>query len=129
MPEIDQEAYDIADAVAGNCIVTRARMRARALTRLYDAALAPIGLRSTEYAVLIATGRFRSGRMHKIAAALSMDLSTLSRSMGKLGAKGLVTIHTEGHRTRLVTLTDKGHAILRAGYPHWQKAQTEAAAL
>lgn len=120
------DAYDIADVVAAECKVTRARMRARALTRAYDAALAPIGLKSTEYAVLVAVGRLRAARLHEIAEALSMDLSTLSRSIAKLSEKGLVTVTAHGHRTRSAALAPAGHDVLRAGYPLWMRAQANA---
>lgn len=114
---------DILADVGAHCQVTRARKRARALTRSYNEALSVTGLRSTEYAVLIAVGRLGEGRMHEIAEGLGMELSTLTRSVASLEKKGLLRVQIEGHRTRRVLLTDAGGAKVVAGYAGWQRAQ------
>ena len=113
----------IAD-VASRCAATHARMRARTLTRAYDAALAEAGLRSTEYAVLVAVGAAEAGRMHAIAEMLSMDLSTLSRSLRNLVKHGWVVIAADGHRTKRATLTVEGLNKVAEGYPHWLTIQS-----
>ena len=112
--------------IAAACKVTRARMAARRLTRHYDAALAPIGLKSTEFSVLIAVGMSEDGRLSDIAQMLDFDPSTLTRSLSGLGRKGLVTVQKAGHRTRFAELTAKGKAKIAEGHPLWRKAQARA---
>ena len=118
---------DILGEVGRTCRVTQARMRARSLTRSYDAALRPIGLRSTEYAILIAVGSLGDGRLSDLAQGLDMDPSTLTRALQALENKGLVTVEVQGHRTRRAHLTDEGASKVREGYPLWQSAQENAA--
>ncbi|MEM7641107.1 MAG: MarR family winged helix-turn-helix transcriptional regulator [Pseudomonadota bacterium] len=114
---------DVVAEVAGSCRATKARIEARRLTRAYDKALADQGLRSTEYAVLVAVGRLGNGRMAEIADLLEMDISTLSRSVTSLAAKGWLVVEILGHRTRRLSLTDSGVAKVLAAYPAWLKAQ------
>ncbi len=113
----------IASIVGTGCRATRARMHARRITRAYDAALAPTGLKSTEYALLTAVAFLENGRMHLLAEKLDMDLSTLSRGVAGLGRKGLVEVEQLGHRNRRVHLTAKGKQLLTMGFPLWQAAQ------
>lgn len=122
----ETDLRNILAEVGGHCQVTRARKQARALTRSYNLALSSTGLRSTEYAVLIAVGSLKNGRMHEIAEGLGMELSTLTRSVASLEKKGLLRVEIEGHRTRRVLLTDAGRAKVVEGYPGWQRAQEAA---
>ncbi|MGF1477052.1 MAG: MarR family winged helix-turn-helix transcriptional regulator [Geminicoccaceae bacterium] len=114
------------DEIASSCRATRARMASRELTRDYDAALAGAGLRSTELAVLVASGRLATGRLNEVAELLSMDLSTLSRAAAQLERKGWLRVDKEGHRTRRVRLTDEGAAKIIDSYPGWRSAQDRA---
>ena len=40
--------------IVESCVCHKVRMAARAVTRAYDAALRPVGLRATQFAVLVA---------------------------------------------------------------------------
>lgn len=119
------------DALVGEigttCQVTRARMVARRLTRHYDKVLAPLGLKSTEFSVLIAIAATPDGRLLDIARKLDFDPSTLTRSLASLGRKGLVEVRQEGHRTRFARLTTAGQEKVTKGYPMWKEAQASAA--
>ena len=109
----------------GKCKLTKARSHARNLTRLYDKYLSPYDIRSTELSVLAVTGKLESARLHEIAEKLSMDLSSLSRTIGLLEKKGWIKIEKQGHRTRRASLTKKGVKKLQDSYTGWKKAQQE----
>ncbi len=107
------------------CELTKARSYARTLTRHYDKQLAPFDIRGTELSILAVTQKLDHARLHEIAQKLSMDLSSLSRTIGLLEKKGWITIIKEGHRTRRASLSETGKTKLLEAYPAWKIAQHE----
>lgn len=110
------------------CACIRLRRAARALTQLYDDAMAPSGLHTTQFSLLRALQRHGSTRITALAAAQLLDRTALSRNLDPLAARKLVAI-TPGRdaRTREVAITPAGEAALRAALPHWQRAQAQVA--
>ncbi len=100
------------------------RKATRAVTQLFDEALSPAGLRSTQLVLLVAVGACEPTPMAHLADAMVMDRSTLTRNLQPLVRSGWVKIAPgRDRRVRLVSLTPKGHrAILRAA-PLWQRTQ------
>ncbi len=105
-----------------NCVAIR--QAARRVTRLYDQALAPVGLRITQYPVLSWLAFAGPMTMNVLAGRLVMDRATLGHNLRPLQAQGLVTL-VEGRdrRSRVVTLTDAGRTRLRQARPAWLAAQ------
>ncbi len=113
----------------GACACTSIRLAARQLTELYDRALAPSGLRITQYALLANVDRSGTIAMTALATALVMDRTTLTRNVAPLARAGLLTLRSAGRgRTKLVELTASGRSRLRSAYPYWQLAQQQYAA-
>ena len=110
------------------CACIRLRRAARALTQLYDDAMAPSGLHSTQFSLLRTLQRTGPMRITELAAAQLVDRTALSRNLDPLAARGLVAI-TAGRdaRTRDVAVTPAGQAALRAALPHWKRAQAQVA--
>jgi DNA-binding MarR family transcriptional regulator len=108
------------------CVCNKARMAARVVTRIYDEALRPTGLRANQFAVLVALGTDGAMSIAALAKAMAMDRSTLTRNLLPLEAARLVTRGDEGwRRSKSVDITAKGRARLRDGLPLWQAAQSE----
>ena len=108
------------------CACGRLRRAARALTQLYDDAMAPSGLRVTQYSLLSALARRGPLRITELASVQLLDRTALSRNLDPLVAKGLVAIRPgRDARTREVAITPRGSAALRTALPHWQRAQAE----
>ena len=106
------------------CSCARVRRAARALTQLYDDALAPTGLRITQYSLLATVDRHGSIPMTALAGVLAMDRTTLTRNLTPLQRGGLVSLRAAGRgRTKLVRLTERGRALVLEAYPYWQEAQ------
>src|SRR5262247_670385 len=97
------------------CACGRLRRAARALTQLYDDAMAPAGLRVTQYSLLSAlSARGGPMRITEIAERQLLDRTALSRNLDPLVERGLVEVAPgRDARTRLVLITDKGKAALR----------------
>jgi DNA-binding MarR family transcriptional regulator len=106
------------------CACAVLRRAARRATQLYDEALAPTGLRITQYSLLANLDRHGAVAMTELAELLGMDRTTLTRNVGPLQRDGLLTLRATGHgRTKLVTLTERGRRRLRAAFPYWLAAQ------
>ena len=109
------------------CFGTAIRKAQRRLAQLYDAALAPSGLRSTQF-TLLAEIDMRSKAppsMAELAHALVMDRSALGHNLRPLERDGLIALRASRTdlRRRHVVLTAKGKAKLREGMQRWQQAQ------
>jgi DNA-binding MarR family transcriptional regulator len=107
-----------------DCVCAALRMATRAMSRVYDEALAPAGLRTTQYSILArlrVDGPLPVGRL---AERLAMDRTTLSREIEPLVAAGLVSRReAEDRRRRVLELTPEGRERLRAARPLWERAQ------
>jgi len=110
--------------VVESCVCHKVRMAARAVTRAYDAALRPVGLRATQFAVLVAVATEGALSITALAQAMGMDRSTLTRNLRPLAKDGLLAVGHEGwHRSRTVAITEQGHARVREALPLWARAQ------
>ena len=108
--------------VACHCI--NLRRAARSLTEVYDRALAPAGLRVTQYSLLRAIRRLGRPTITELARATGLDRSTLGRNLRVLAREGLVAVGAGAdERTRVVGLTPRAGAALGLALPHWQAAQ------
>jgi DNA-binding MarR family transcriptional regulator len=110
--------------VVDSCVCHKVRMAARAVTRAYDAALRPVGLRATQFAVLVAVATEEALSITALAQALGMDRSTLTRNVRPLVKDELLVVGREGwHRSRTVEITERGRARVREALPLWARAQ------
>ena len=110
--------------ILASCACHRVRTAARAVTRAYDEALRPVGLRATQLAVLVATAADDPLSITALAKLLGMDRSTLTRNLRPLEAEGLISVGLEGwRRSRTLEITKKGRSRLRAAVPLWENAQ------
>ncbi len=116
--------------VARECLGLRVRMLSRVITGIYDDALSPLGLKVSQFSVLVAVTNREKARPAELAKILQMDESTLSRNVARMCARGWLRLEPDGdRRSHVITITEKGEALIRKGYPAWEKAQTEAARL
>jgi DNA-binding MarR family transcriptional regulator len=114
----------LAQSLLDNCMCHKTRMAARAITRAYDEALRPTGLRATQVSVLAAVGAHGALSIKSLADSLEMDRSTLTRNLQPLEEHGYVRLAPEArHRSRVLSLTDAGHQALRDALPLWEEAQ------
>ena len=117
----------MAQSLLDTCLCHNARMASRVITRAYDEALRPMGLRATQVAVLAAVGARGALSIKSLADSLEMERTTLTRNLRPLEEQGYVAIAPEGrHRSRVLTLTKSGQAALLKALPLWQAAQRSA---
>src|SRR6266850_1842814 len=109
-----------------HCNATALRKASRRVTQLYDDALAPTGLRSTQFAILVevADAAEKPFTMAELAATLVIERSALGHTLRPLERDGLITLQEgEDRRQRYVLLTTKGKAKFKEGANAWRIAQ------
>jgi DNA-binding MarR family transcriptional regulator len=107
------------------CVCTAIRRADRALSRLYDEALRPSGLTTTQYALLSKLAREQAPiSHHQLAEVQAMAGPTLSRNLTPLVRDGLVQVAPgTDRRTRFVSVTAQGEEALTDARPLWQAVQ------
>ncbi len=108
-----------------DCNCAALRQASRFVTRLYDEALAPLGLGINQYSILARLARLGPLRVQSLAHSLVMDRSTIGHLVRPLEKRGLValTIDPVDSRCRTVSLTSAGQALLTQARPVWALAQ------
>ena len=109
------------------CSATAMRKATRRMTQLYDDALAPAGLRSTQYAILEELHRKADAppSMGELAEMLVLDRSALGHNLRPLERDGLIALVAgdADRRLRRVVLTKMGRAKRAQARPAWKLAQ------
>jgi DNA-binding MarR family transcriptional regulator len=108
-----------------SCNCTALRKATRRVSQLYDAALEPCGLRTTQRAILNHIARAGTPPLGELAEALVMDRGALTHNLKPLERDGLVKIEIDpqDRRNRRIALTASGRARLAESEALWQRAQ------
>lgn len=107
------------------CACTALRKASRAVTRLYDDALAPHGLTTTQFAILRSLARAGDLPLARLAERLVMDRTSLYRTIAPIERAGWIALADGAGRNRVASLTAQGTAALRAAEPAWERAQAQ----
>jgi DNA-binding MarR family transcriptional regulator len=105
------------------CACQKVRIAARAVTRAYDEALRPVGLRSTQFTVLVAASVASGIPLNQLATMLGLERTTLTRSLNGIEKEELIRVESVDGRTRSVVLTQRGKDRLDLALPLWNQAQ------
>ena len=112
------------DPLTTDCVCGRLRRASRALTQLYDDAMAPSRLRVTQFSLVRTLLRQGPMRITDLASMALLDRTALSRTLEPLVEQGLVRIAPgRDARTREVALTRAGKAAYERALPYWEDAQ------
>lgn len=105
------------DLPPGICNSTAIRKAARHLGRFYDACLAQVDLRNTQYAVLNLLAMRGPLTIAELAESLVTDRATMGHNLRPLERDGLVriAIGKQDRREREIALTDAGRDAETAG--------------
>jgi DNA-binding MarR family transcriptional regulator len=122
MPQADSPVAPV--ATPRGCTNLKLRQLSRAVTRHYDAYVAPTGLKNTQYSLLSHVVLFGPIKPSELASRMRLDASTLTRNLQPLVAQGwLVQGPGEDARSRLVSATDDGRVKRSEGQRAWKQAQ------
>lgn len=113
------------------CLCLNVRKMARVLTHHYDAHLQTGDLRSTQFSLLVAIALAREVPLTRLAEAVAMDRTTLTRNLKPLERQHLITVEMspQDRRVRVITLTQEGYQKVNDVLPQWKQAQSQMMAL
>src|SRR5262245_4462990 len=119
-----------AELIVEKCIAVRLRLRARAVTKIYNQALRPHGLTVSQMNILVAASYMGQVKQRDICRVLHLDKSTLSRDLARMRAQGWVTdVPGDDPRATILRVTTGGKKLLEKAFPAWHQAQEKARAL
>lgn len=112
----------------GVCTCGSLRKASRRISQFYDSALAPVGIRSTQFSILAEVDRGSAlgpVTMCELAMAMVMDRSTLGHNLRPLQRDDLLSLQLAAgdRRKRHVVLTEKGRATLKRARRLWRNAE------
>ena len=111
-------------APCADCLCFNVRKASRVVTQIYDEYMGDTGLRGTQFTIMVMIAFYESITITKLAEALVMDRTTLTRNLKPLEKQNLINIIPgEDKRTRAITLTATGVKTLKEALPLWRKAQ------
>ena len=127
------ECADAPRSTDVRCTCFMVRSLSRKISQLYDDALAPSGLKGTQFSLLV-QARTRRGQapltVTALAAALHTDRTTLTRNLRTLEQAGLIALQPGADaRSRCVVVTPAGEAAFRQALQLWKQAQAQVRAL
>jgi DNA-binding MarR family transcriptional regulator len=106
------------------CVCNALRQASRAVSRLYDDELRAVGLRTTQYSLLMWLRRSGEVRQRDLAERTLHDETTLTRNLRPLVHAGWVAVRTGAdRREKWLAITARGVAKLKAARPAWERAQ------
>jgi len=110
------------------CTCGSLRKASRRISQFYDAALAPVGIKSTQFSILaeVERGNIEGPlSMCELATAMVMDRSTLGHNLRPLERDDLLSLRLTltDRRKRHVALTKKGRSTLRRARRLWRTAE------
>src|SRR5580700_11501238 len=110
------------------CTCGSLRKASRRISQFYDAALAPVGIKSTQFSILSEVERGSVDgplTMCELASAMVMDRSTLGHNLRPLERDALLSLKlaASDRRKRYVALTKKGKATLQRARRLWRTAE------
>jgi len=121
-----------AQLMTAECLCFRARRVSRALTRMYDEALRPLGIHATQLTLLNAVAMCgeKGASMVRLAGILAMDGTTLTRNLRPLQSAELVRVvrPPTDRRVRLAVLTPAGRLKIEEALPLWTRAHERVVA-
>jgi DNA-binding MarR family transcriptional regulator len=117
--------------IRDHCLCLHVQRAARMVGRRFDDALRPLGLTNGQFSLLTSLNREEPATMGVVAAVLAMDRTTLTAALKPLQRAGFVEVQIdlEDRRTRLLTLTPAGRALLASAVPVWNRTHAQVEGL
>lgn len=125
VPATDPETLrEISSGIAATCAGFNLRRASRAVTQHFDHALAPVGLRTTQFTLLGALALGGQVTINQLSQGLVMDRTTLTRNLSVLRDAGLArAARSRAGRMVRYELTEAGRETLARAIPRWREAQ------
>src|SRR5215207_6762412 len=122
-----ERTHNMIDKITGECVAVRLRMLNRVITNIYDDALRPLDLKVSQMNILVAAAKMGTVRPLAVCEYLHLDVSTLSRNVERMKARGWLEVvpDDEDGRSQPFRLTPRGRKLLEQAVPAWSEAQRQ----
>jgi DNA-binding MarR family transcriptional regulator len=107
-----------------DCACTTLRKATRAVTRMYDDAMAQTGMSIVQFSILRAIARHGSVPLMQLANQMVMERTTLYRALKPIEARGWVAIADTDGRAKLASLTQAGRDAVAEATGAWETAES-----
>lgn len=111
------------------CLAGRVRVLNRVITKIYDDAARPLGVRVSQMNILVSVAVLGPIRAVDVCKRLQLDKSTMSRDLERMIENQWIASTPGEGRANLLEATRRGRAIIRLALPAWRKAQAQAVEL
>src|SRR5438132_6183177 len=127
MSKCENLPFEITLEVRDTCLCLHLQRAARAVARRFDAALRPVGLTSGQFSLLMSLNRPEPASIGSVSTLLAMDRTTLTANLKPLERRKLLTVGVDAvdRRSRRLSLTAAGRAVLAATVPVWQSTHIQ----
>jgi DNA-binding MarR family transcriptional regulator len=106
------------------CACFDLRKATRAVSRLYDDCLRPLGLNITQYSLLRVIEGTPQISVSTLGRYMVMERTSITRALAPLERDGPIRSRAgSDKRTRIVSLTKRGTKLIADAKPHWDQAQ------
>ena len=131
MPRTGLVSLALTHRIRDTCLCLHLQRAARVVARRFDEALRPLGLTSGQFSLLMSLNDPKPPTIGSVANLLAMDRTTLTANLKPLERRGLVAISVDAtdRRSRRVTSTRTGRALLAKAVPVWEKTHAAVEAL
>jgi DNA-binding MarR family transcriptional regulator len=110
----------------GYCVSFNIRRTARSVSNVFDAALRPVGLRSTTFTILVAVAKAEPVAIGVLSKTLAIDPTTMTRNLRLMQKRAFLAVSARSrNRQRFVTLLPMGRTALIRSIPVWQHTQMQ----
>ena len=124
-PPSDDEPIVLPAAIIEVCLCHHLRRTARVASRAYDRALRPLGIKASQFNVLVAIAAAAPETPRRLASRLAMERTTVIRNLKPLMALGFVRLDpSEADGVERLTLTPAGENLLARAGTAWRAAQS-----
>jgi DNA-binding MarR family transcriptional regulator len=109
--------------VRDNCLCLHVQRAARGLARRFDDVFRPLDLTHGQFSLLMSLNRPEPPTIGAVAELLAMDRTTLTAALKPLERRGLVKVSVDkkDKRSRRLTITAPGRALLTRAFPLWRE--------
>ncbi|MET0607098.1 MAG: MarR family transcriptional regulator [Beijerinckiaceae bacterium] len=109
------------------CYALQARKTANLMARVYNQAVADLGLEISQLTTLWMIAAESAETIAAMAEILGVERSTLVRSLALLQRDKLIARDKSGGRRAVYRLTPRGRALVEQSLPRWERIQSAIA--
>ena len=117
------DSQNVARSIASECVGARIRTLNRKISRVYDEAIRPHGIKFSQMNIVTVVGAYGPIQPVEVGRMLSLEKSTLSRNVALMEANGWIEVLPGDGNTQLLRATREGRNLLKAAAPSWREAQ------